>query len=204
KIATRTGDSKWISNPLSRRRTHEHRGRMDAIVVGIGTVLADNPLLTARPPGPRTPARIVLDCHGRTPLSSKLVQTARETATIIATTESGANALQDHGCTIFSLPEAAGRVSIPGLLDELGRRRMTNVLAEGGSSVLGSFLDAREIDEVEVFIAPKLFGGTAALSPFGGQGAARIEEALTLSEYRIEELDGDLVIHGRRPCSWGL
>jgi diaminohydroxyphosphoribosylaminopyrimidine deaminase/5-amino-6-(5-phosphoribosylamino)uracil reductase len=204
KIATRTGDSKWISNEASRRRTHDLRGRMDAIVVGIGTVLADDPLLTARPPGPRTPTRIVLDSHGRTPLSSQMVQTARETTTMIATTESGANALQDRGCSILSLPEVAGRVSIPALLDELGRRRITNVFVEGGSSVLGSFLDAREIDEVEVFIAPKLFGGAAALSPFGGQGVARIEEALTLSEYRIEELDGDLVIHGRRPCSWRL
>jgi diaminohydroxyphosphoribosylaminopyrimidine deaminase/5-amino-6-(5-phosphoribosylamino)uracil reductase len=203
KIATRTGNSKWISNPRSRSRTHELRGRMDAIVVGIGTVLADNPLLTARPPGPRTPMRIVLDSHGRTPLSSQLVHTARETPTMIVTTESGANELQNHGCSIVSVPEVAGRVSIPGLLDELGRRRMTNVFVEGGSNVLGSFLDAREIDEVEVFIAPKLLGGAAALSPFGGEGAARIEEALTLTEYRIEELDGDLVIHGRRPCCYG-
>src|SRR5260370_20487245 len=102
KIATRTGDSKWISNEASRRRTHELRGRMDAILVGIGTVLADDPLLTVRPPGPRTPIRIVLDSHGRTPLSSQLVRTACDTPTLIATTQAGADELHARGCTILS------------------------------------------------------------------------------------------------------
>jgi diaminohydroxyphosphoribosylaminopyrimidine deaminase/5-amino-6-(5-phosphoribosylamino)uracil reductase len=195
KIATRTGDSKWISNEASRRRTHELRGRMDAIVVGIGTVLADDPLLTARPPDPRTPTRIVLDSHGRTPLSSKLVQTARETPTMIATAESGANELQNHGCTILSLPEAGGRVSVPALLDELGRRRMTNILVEGGSGVLGAFRDAGEIDEVHVAIAPCLAGGADAKTPVAGHGIKWIADALSLSEVSVGSLDGDVLIH---------
>src|SRR5205823_3601677 len=87
KIATRTGDSQWISNAGSRSRVHELRGRMDAILVGIGTALADDPVLTARPPGPRTPTRIILDSQGRLPLASRLVQTARETPTVVVTNE---------------------------------------------------------------------------------------------------------------------
>jgi diaminohydroxyphosphoribosylaminopyrimidine deaminase/5-amino-6-(5-phosphoribosylamino)uracil reductase len=198
KIATRTGDSKWISNEASRRRTHELRGRMDAIVVGIGTVLADDPLLTARPPGPRTPTRIVLDSHGRTPLASQLVRTAREMPTLIATANTAVEELKDAGCTILPLPSTDAQVSVPELLDELGRRRMTNILVEGGAGVLGAFLDQREIDEVHLFIATKLFGGAEALSPIGGRGVARIAEALSLDRCEVELSEGDIIIRARQ------
>src|SRR5262245_52005653 len=144
KIATRTGDSKWISNEASRRRVHELRGRVDGILVGIGTVLADNPLLTARPTGPRIPTRVILDSAARTPLTSQLSHTARETPTLIVSTSaapaSQQEALQAAGCEILTLPAVEKRVSIAALLAELGRRQMTNVLIEGGAEVLGSFL----------------------------------------------------------------
>src|SRR5262245_22463526 len=166
KIATRTGDSRWISNESSRRRVHELRGRMDAIVVGIGTVLADDPLLTARPTGPRIPTRVILDSAARTPLTSQLSHTARETPTLIVSTSaapaSQQEALQAAGCEILTLPAVEKRVSIAALLAELGRRQMTNVLIEGGAEVLGSFLDADAIDEVHVFVAPLLVGGAEA------------------------------------------
>jgi diaminohydroxyphosphoribosylaminopyrimidine deaminase / 5-amino-6-(5-phosphoribosylamino)uracil reductase len=192
KIATRTGDSKWISNEASRRRVHELRGRMDAIVVGVGTVLADDPLLTARPPGPRTAVRVVLDHHGRTPTTSKLAQTARATPTWIVTTGEPALRLGALGCEVHSLP------GVGALLDEMGRRRMTNVLVEGGASVLGSFLDAGAIDEVHVFVAPRLAGGAGAKTAITGTGVERIAEAFLLSPARIELIGDDVYLHGWR------
>jgi diaminohydroxyphosphoribosylaminopyrimidine deaminase/5-amino-6-(5-phosphoribosylamino)uracil reductase len=202
KIATRTGNSKWISNQASRRRVHELRGRMDAIIVGIGTVLADDPLLTARPPGPRMPARIVLDSHGRLPRDGQLARTAREAPVIVATArdlaEARADELRGLGCEVMPLSLESTRPALTGLLDELGRRRMTNVLVEGGGDVLGSFRDAGEIDEVHVFIAPKLAGGAAALPALGGLGCETIAQALPLREWRVEIVESDLYVHGWR------
>jgi diaminohydroxyphosphoribosylaminopyrimidine deaminase/5-amino-6-(5-phosphoribosylamino)uracil reductase len=202
KIATRSGDSRWISNETSRRRVHELRGRMDAIVAGIGTVLADNPQLTARPPGPRTPARIILDSQGRIPDDAIVVQTAPTTPTIIAATErmpqTKRAALQGHGCEVLILPDHHDRVSVDALLAELGHRRFMNVLVEGGRGIFGAFFDAASIDEYHIFIAPRLIGGAAAPSPIGGAGVQQMSEALQLAEWRQEILDGDLYVHGWR------
>jgi diaminohydroxyphosphoribosylaminopyrimidine deaminase/5-amino-6-(5-phosphoribosylamino)uracil reductase len=201
KIATRTGDSQWISNAASRLRVHTLRGRMDAIVVGIGTVLADNPRLTARPPGPRTPCRVVLDSRGRLPLDSHLAQTARAIPVLLAAgadlPEAQADALRARGIEVLQPSPQGARPEIPALLAELGRRRMTNILVEGGAEVLGSFLDAGAIDEVHVFIAPRLAGGVHATPPVGGRGVDRIADALGLVDWTIEPVDGDCYIHGR-------
>lgn len=200
KIATRSGDSRWISNEASRRRVHELRGRMDAILAGIGTVLADNPQLTARPPGPRTPARIILDSQGHIHEDAIVVQTARITPTILAATErmppAKRAALQTHGCEVLILPDHQGQVSVDALLMELGRRRFTNVLVEGGSGVFGAFLDAAVLDELHVFIAPRLIGGAMATSAVGGKGVQLMAEALRLAGWTHEVLDGDLYVHG--------
>jgi diaminohydroxyphosphoribosylaminopyrimidine deaminase/5-amino-6-(5-phosphoribosylamino)uracil reductase len=202
KIATRGGDSRWISNEASRRRVHELRGRMDAILAGIGTVLADNPQLTVRPPGPRTPVRIVLDSQGRIHEDAILVQTARVTPMILAATERMPQAerasLHAHGCEVLILPDHHGRVSVDALLMELGRRRFTNVLVEGGSGIFGAFLDAKAIDEFHVFIAPRLAGGAAATPAIGGEGVQHMTEALRLAEWTYQEMDGDLYVHGWR------
>ena len=200
KIATRSGDSKWISNEASRRLVHELRGRVDAILIGVGTVRADDPLLTARPPGPRTATRIVLDSRGRLPRTCQLLGTARETPTLIAVTPAVENAdeLTALGCEVLCVPEKDGRPEVNALLTELGGRRMTNVLVEGGASVLGSFLDAGAIDEVQVFVAPKLVGGAGALAPVGGLGVERMADALPLSEWRVKMIEGDVLLHGRR------
>ena len=200
KIATRTGDSKWISGEESRRVVHELRGRMDAIIVGIGTVLADDPRLTARPPGPRTATRVVLDSHGRLPPDCELARTAREVPTLIAVGEGlaeSAERLRGLGCEVLPLPATEGRSSVEALLAELGRRRMTNVLVEGGAGVLGSFLDARAADEVHVFIAPKLAGGAAAKTAVAGLGVERIADALPLAEWAVEQVGGDVLVCGR-------
>jgi diaminohydroxyphosphoribosylaminopyrimidine deaminase/5-amino-6-(5-phosphoribosylamino)uracil reductase len=200
KIATRSGDSKWISNEASRRHVHALRGRMDAIVVGIGTALADDPLLTVRPPGPRTPVRVVLDSAARLPLSSRLVTSARAAPVLVVTgppaAPSRVYALTKAGCEVLTL-SAPRRPAVPDLLDALGRRRMTNVLVEGGSEVLGSFLDAGAIDEVHVFLAPRLAGGTDAKTPVGGIGVGRIAEALPLHEWTVEVVEDNVLIRGR-------
>jgi diaminohydroxyphosphoribosylaminopyrimidine deaminase/5-amino-6-(5-phosphoribosylamino)uracil reductase len=197
KIATRTGDSKWISGEAARHRVHALRGRMDAIVVGIGTVLADDPLLTARPPGPRIPVRVVLDSLGRLPAASQLARTASETPVLVVTTGAEAPELRAAGCEVLGVAAVGGRPDLGALLDELGRRRMTNVLVEGGSEVLGNFLDAGAIDEVHVFIAPRLAGGAAARSPLGAVGVERIADASSLAEWRVELIERDVYLHGR-------
>lgn len=198
KIATRSGDSKWISSEASRRRVHALRGRMDGIIVGIGTALADDPLLTARPPGARVATRVVLDRRARLPLQSQLVQTAREVPTLVATLDAG-ETLQAAGCEVLRLPaDHEGHPDVTTLLAELGRRRWTNVLVEGGSAVLGSFFDARLIDEVHVYIAPRLVGGRDAKTALAGHGVERIAEGLALTDCRIEMFDGDVYVHGWR------
>jgi diaminohydroxyphosphoribosylaminopyrimidine deaminase/5-amino-6-(5-phosphoribosylamino)uracil reductase len=176
---------------------------MDAILVGIGTALADDPLLTARPPGPRTATRIVLDSSGRLPLDSTLARTAREIPVLIAVAGkpgmAPAGEFRDLGCEVLPLPIIDGRLSFVELLNELGRRRLTNLLVEGGAAVLGSFLDARAVDEVHAFIAPKLIGGLEAKSPFAGIGVEKIQDALALVDCHIEEVGGDVYVHGRVP-----
>ncbi len=200
KIATAQGDSKWISNEASRRWVHELRGRVDAVLVGRGTVLADDPLLTARPPGPRTPLRIVLDRSASLPLTSRLVQSLDEGPILLVTAIGGnqtrENALRAAGVEVLPLPCPDYASMLLGLLDELGRRRFTNLLVEGGSAVLGSFCDADAIDRVHVFVAPRLLGGAQAVSAIGGQGAALALEGLPIDAWSFESMEGDLLIHG--------
>jgi len=202
KIATRTGDSKWISNDTSRQHVHELRGRVDAVIVGIGTALADDPLLTARPPGKRTAVRVVLDSRARLPLTSRLATTAREVPTLVCSSSNAPSdrtaALRDLGCEVLIVPANVARLDIVKVLGELGRRRYTNVLVEGGSEVFGSFLDARAVDEVHAFLATKLAGGRDAPTAAGGQGVDRIADALALSHRSVEILDSDVYVRSWR------
>ena len=201
KIASKTGSSRWITNDASRAIVHQLRGRMDAILVGIGTVLADDPALTARPPGPRTSARIVLDSSARTPLESQLVRTARETPTIVVTTVHAdterCSALRAAGVQVLMIePGSTGHPDLKVLLAELGHQRLTNVLVEGGGQVLGAFFDLNLIDEVHAFIAPKLIGGADAPSPLMGKGRTDMREVPSVEDATVEILDGDLYLHG--------
>ncbi len=182
KIATRRGDSKWISNEASRGIVHELRGRMDGILVGIGTALADDPLLTARPAGPRVACRVVLDRQARLPTASHLVRTARDVPTLVAVSDRAEVAavarLREHDCEVLAVAEnAAGRLDVAALVAELGRRRWTNLLVEGGGEVLGSFADAGLLDEIHVFVAPKLIGGREAPGPLRGMGIETMAQA---------------------------
>jgi diaminohydroxyphosphoribosylaminopyrimidine deaminase/5-amino-6-(5-phosphoribosylamino)uracil reductase len=172
---------------------------MDAIVVGIGTALADDPQLTARPPGPRRAARVVLDSAARLPPDSRLARTAREIPVWVAVTERApaerCAALAALGCDVMALP-GTGPVPIVPLLDELGRRGVTNLLVEGGSHVLGAFLDAGHVDAVDVYIAPIVTGGGADFTPAHGLGCRRIADALRLDRPAFCIIDGDIRIQG--------
>lgn len=212
RIATRTGSSKWISGEASRAIVHELRGRMDAIIVGSGTARADDPQLTARPPGPRTPTRIVVDSKAELSLDSQLVRTANEIPVLVATLDSACDetitALKAAGVEVLRLPaapdtpdvasesSAATRVDLHELLRELGRRSMTNVLVEGGGGLLGSLFDRQLVDEAHVFIAPKFCGGVAAVSPVGGLGVTTIPQQSELQPCVVTQVEQDVYFRG--------
>lgn len=217
KIATRTGHSKWISSPEARGIVHRLRGRMDAIVVGRRTAELDDPELLARPAEVvigaeagttpesfirRTALRVVLDSQARLPLTLKLVRTARQFSTLIAVgPEAPAErmaAMRERGCEVLQLPGETHSKRFAQLLDELGRRQMTNILLEGGAELLGAAFDSRLVDEVHAFIAPRIFGGQTAPSPVGGRGIDLVKES---QEFRVLEslslANGDLFLAAR-------
>ena len=209
RTATSDGDSRWISNPESRALVHQVRGQMDAILVGIGTALADDPDLTARPIGPRTPARVVLDSDGRLPLASKLARTAREVPVWVATTTLSASerldALEAVGCEILRFEAESGRVPVGPLVAELGRRGVTNLLVEGGGKVLGSFLGAVQVDAVDVFVAPKIISGPPRFAPTLGAGIPLMADAWTLDSPEITFITNDVRIQGRvKGAPWSV
>jgi diaminohydroxyphosphoribosylaminopyrimidine deaminase / 5-amino-6-(5-phosphoribosylamino)uracil reductase len=204
-LATANGDSKWISNEFSRRIVHRLRARVDAVIVGIGTVLADDPMLDARLGVEGQPSRIckrvVLDRHGRIPMQSKLVQTARHSPVLVAMSAQAAKdrkaeSLMNSGCEVIVIPDEFLERSIEYVLRELGLRRHTNVLIEGGSEILGSAFDAKLVDEVHCFVAPKLAGGSKALRPVVGRGCALMSDALQLVRVETQTLSNDTYIHG--------
>ena len=170
-------------------------------MVGSGTALADDPLLTARPAGARTAARIVVDSQARLPLTSQLVQTAHEAPVVVAVASDApiekVAALAKAGCEVLLCPGASATERLAALLAELGRRQLTNVLVEGGGQLLGSLFDAGQIDEVHVFIAPKLVGGSTAPGPIGGDGKGLMAAAVSLVDPAIEQVGTDIYVHGR-------
>jgi diaminohydroxyphosphoribosylaminopyrimidine deaminase / 5-amino-6-(5-phosphoribosylamino)uracil reductase len=181
KMATPPGETKWISGEASRALVHRWRREIDAIAVGIGTVLSDDPLLTARIPQGRNPVRIVLDSNARTPLSSKLVATINEAPLIIAVAENAPEeqvaALRNVGCEILPLPRRHRQLDLDALLQNLGARRITNLMIEGGASVLGSAFRANIVDEVRIFIAPTVLGGAGTNISALCSGAKNAAEA---------------------------
>jgi diaminohydroxyphosphoribosylaminopyrimidine deaminase/5-amino-6-(5-phosphoribosylamino)uracil reductase len=200
RIATSGGDSRWISGEASRARVHALRGRMDAIMVGIGTALADDPLLTARPTGPRTPLRVVLDSEARLPPTARLVRTAGEFPLLVAVGPHApagrVAALAEAGCDVWRGEDHDRNGRLARLLHHLGERRLTNLLVEGGNGLLGSLLDGGWIDEVWAFVAPKLIGGSAAPSPCGGRGVERVAGAPCIDAEEVVCIDGDVLVRG--------
>lgn len=198
KIATKTGDSKWISSEASRARVHELRGRVDAIVVGIGTVLADDPSLTARPTGPRQACRVVFDRQLRIPLDCQLVTTCKETPLLVVhQCEDAAkqSRLTERGCELLKLPAVD---MVQQFLVKAGQKRWTNILVEGGGRLLGSFFDAQAVDETWVFLASKIIGGEAASGPVGGEGVSFIKEAVNFEYEEVSRLQTDVFLKAVR------
>lgn len=204
KIATRSGESQWITGYEARRRGHELRDQVDAILVGRGTVQADDPQLTTRLDGQEDvqhPLRVILDSRGRVPLGARVFDPTLPGRTVTATTAAmpveQRRALAQHHVEVMVLPaDEEGRVSLPHLLDTLGEREITTLLVEGGSTVLGSFFQADLVDEVMAFIAPKIIGGQAAPGPVGGAGVARLYDAVPLTDLRVESIGSDVLITG--------
>jgi len=199
RIATRTGDSQWISSEEARKFSHQVRSRVDAVVVGIGTVLADDPELTCRLVRGRNPRRVVLDTMARLPLESKLMRTADAAPLVVAVSDGAPQArvrrLAQRGCDVRVFPTKSGRISVRRVLRWLGSMRITNVLVEGGAEVLGSFFDAGQVDEVLAFVGPKIIG--AGKPPVLGKGVTCIADALRLVSLTPTRLGDSILLRGR-------
>lgn len=197
KIAARSGDSKWISGEESRWYAHLLRARSDAIMVGINTVLADDPQLTARDaegnPNERQPMRVVLDSQGRMPRNAQMLNAPGDTLIAVADDYKGATC--DEAETI-RLPSGRGGVDLSALLVALGERDVTSVLVEGGGATIGALFDMNLVDKVVAFVAPVIIGGNEAISPVGGIGIARMEEALRLKNVEVRRFGGDVAVIG--------
>lgn len=196
RVATRTGASQWITGAEARHRGHVLRNECDAILAGIGTVLADNPKLTARVPDGRDPIRVIVDSQARTPLDAAVLPNAW-----IAVADVASNvrlqALENAGATILRLPSIAGRVDLKALIVELGKRDITSLLVEGGPQIIGGMVDAKLVHEVVAFIAPSIIGGRDARASVDGLGAGTLSEALQLGPPRIERAGDDVVLTAR-------
>ncbi len=199
KIATRSYNSKWITNEWSRERAHRFRWETDAIMVGVNTVLKDNPQLTARTlNGSREPLRVILDSSGKSPVDAKVF--ANPERVLIASTKALDTSQKDRyvkkGIEVLVLGEKDGHVDLDELLNILGEREITNVLAEGGGTLLGSLHDGRLIDKIVAFIAPMIIGGTDAITPVSGRGAELISQATRLVRCRVEQFVDDIMMTG--------
>ena len=201
RIATSTGDSRWISGPSSLRLAHKLRREHDAILVGIGTVLSDDPELTVRLLKGRNPLRIVVDSTLRIPLSSRVLANGVANETLVVTAISSdaerARAIQRTGAEVLRLPKArnGAGINIPRLLQRLQQRGIESVLVEGGKAIVTSLLNARAVDRIVVIIAPKIIGqGTEAI---GELGITKLERAVTFSSIRIRKLGDDIIFDGR-------
>lgn len=204
KIAAFNGDSRWVTGKAARAHVHETRNRLTGIMVGVGTVLADDPLLTCRTEGGRSPVRIICDSHARTPLDSQILRTAREVPTILAVAEQNERtaALAAAGADILLCKaDAQGRVSLSDLMEQLGARQIDSILLEGGAALAFSALDAGIVRKVQAYIAPKLIGGADAKTPVGGAGFAKMADALPLQNLTVTPLGEDFLLEGDLPCS---
>ena len=202
KVATRTGDSKWISGEDSRARSHQWRAERDAVVVGIGTALTDDPLLTARVKGDLPqPRRVVFDSEARLPLDSQLVRGAPELPLTVAVGRAASrlqtDALEAAGAEVIVATGENEPARVRSALDQLGAAGVTSVLLEGGPHLAGAFLDAGEVDEIRLFLAPVVLGGSSARDPLEGEGAELIAEATRALDLDVERMADDLLISAR-------
>jgi diaminohydroxyphosphoribosylaminopyrimidine deaminase/5-amino-6-(5-phosphoribosylamino)uracil reductase len=202
KVATRAGDSQWISGELSRERAHHWRASVDAVAIGIGTALTDDPQLTARVEGVhRQPRRVVFDSLARLPVTSRLVRATSEFPLIVVVSRAAprteTDALIGAGAEVIVASGENEPARVRSALDHLGASGVAAMLLEGGPHLAGAFLDAGEIDEVRLFLAPMLLGGASARDPLEGEGVARISEAIEALTLDCERVGDDLLISAR-------
>jgi diaminohydroxyphosphoribosylaminopyrimidine deaminase/5-amino-6-(5-phosphoribosylamino)uracil reductase len=199
KIATRTGDSRWITGAESRTQVHELRHEYDAILIGAGTVRADDPLLTDRSQKQRRKplVRVVLDEKLDISAESKLVQTANESPLLIFAGNSvSSSAIDAMPSGVEVVRDSANGRDLAMILDELGRREIQSVLVEGGANVAGKFLDAGLIDKVSFFIAPKIIGGLDAPTAIAGRGVEKLGEGIELADIKVTQRGQDVEFTG--------
>ncbi len=201
KIAARSGDARWVTGTVARAHVQELRAQCDAIMVGIGTVLADDPRLTARDsdgcPLERQPLRVVVDSTGQTPASASLLREPGHTVVATASPPSGTRELlAAAGAELLCQPGTGGRVDLDALLCSLGKRDVTSVLVEGGGTLMGALFDMGLVDKVLAFVAPKIIGGVSAPGPVGGRGAAKMAQAIELKRLRWQSAGDDMLLTG--------
>lgn len=205
KIATNSGDSKWITNEESRKYVHLLRHRVSAIMVGIGTILQDNPYLNTRLEDGKgsDPIRVIVDSNARIPLESNVLNINSESKTIIATTElapkSKIKNLQDMGAEVIITPLLNNQVDLNYLMKALGERKVDSVLLEGGSQLNYSAIEAGIVDKVNFFIAPKIIGGKEAKTPVEGKGRNYMKDAIILNKIQVHKFHDDVMIEGYLP-----
>jgi diaminohydroxyphosphoribosylaminopyrimidine deaminase/5-amino-6-(5-phosphoribosylamino)uracil reductase len=202
RIATRTGDARWVTGVDARAASQQLRHQSDVILVGINTVLADDPMLTDRTgiARHRPIVRAVLDAHLRLPVNSQLVRTINLSPLLIfaalKSDPSRRQALQARGAEVIEVAANGGRLDLREVLEALGRRQLTSLVVEGGAEVAGSVIDERLADKVTFFYAPKIIGGRSAIPAVGGQGTERMKEALALDEIEIRSCGEDWEVTG--------
>ncbi len=202
KIATRTGESRWITGESARRLVHQLRNEADAVLVGIGTVLRDDPLLTTRLgiADQRDPIRVIVDNLARLPLRAKVVNRASTAPTILAVSQmapqSKLEAIQREGVQVIIVENSPRRVSLERLMEALGKRGVLSVIIEGGAEINASALREGVVDKVLVFLAPILIGGKSTPTAVGGDGIESLGQALRLHDVRIDRFDGDILVEG--------
>lgn len=197
KIAAATGASRWITGETARAHVQEQRSFLSAIMIGSGTLLADDPLLTCRLEGKRSPVRIICDSRLRTPLSCRIVQTAKEVPTILATCCKDENRMapyRDAGCQILTVTESDGHLDLNALMKMLGEKGIDSILLEGGQTLNWAALKSGIVQKVQAYIAPKLLGGETAKTPVGGDGFPSPDLGIHLRDSRILPLGEDFLI----------
>lgn len=201
KIAADRGSATAITGEEARRYAHELRSTYDAVLVGVQTVLADDPQLTCRLPGGRNPLRVILDSRLRTPVTARVVAGVSEAPTLIATTAAAPpaqiEAMRQAGVQVLVQGQAQGTVDVRAVLEELGRRGVLSVLIEGGGAVNAAALASGVVDRVIALVAPRLIGGSRAPTPVDGPGLREVAGALRLRDVRVQPLGEDLVIEGQ-------
>ena len=197
KIAAYTGESKWVTGEAARIHVQEQRLKYTGIMVGVGTVLADDPMLTCRLENSRNPVRIICDSHLRTPLTSKIVRTAKTIPTILASSSKDQQKIKNYeemGCQVLYVPEKNGHIDLNRLMEILGATKIDSILLEGGGSLNWSALESGIVQKVQTYIAPKLFGGEEAKTPVEGKGFPDPASAVLLKNSEMIRLGDDFLI----------